>query len=152
MRETFRTKGGKFSVADFGFAPGNRITASWYRMGDVWAVWFKGLNQTLGAGKCPMSALETPSGRKYASETPYGQGTCSFFHDPVLKPGSLFWCAKKAVVYKTTIPIAAKGTLVATLGRGYLPDGSVEGIRSHVTADASKAPAIAPSVGCNVVF
>jgi hypothetical protein len=151
MRATFRTKGGKFSTNDFGFAPGNRITASWYRMGDVWAVWFKGLDQTRGAGKCAIAALESPSGRKYATETPYGRGSCSFFHDKVLPPGSLFRCADK-VIYKTEIPIRVPGALVATLGRGYLPDGAVEGIRSSTPADASRAPQIAPSAGCFVVF
>jgi hypothetical protein len=152
MRQTFRTKGGRFSNDEFGFAPGNRVTASWYRLGDVWAVWFKGLDQAHGAGKCLISALDTPAGRKYATETPYGQGTCSFFTDKALPPGSLYRCSNKAIIYKTQIPIGAKGSLRATLGRGYLPDNSVEGIRSEVAADSSKAPAITPSVGCDVVF
>ncbi len=30
---TFRTKGKPFSDHEFGFTPGNKITAAWYRMG-----------------------------------------------------------------------------------------------------------------------
>ena len=149
MADTFRTKGKPFSDREFGFTPGNKITAAWYRMGDVWAVYFKGLDLATGAGKCLIAALETQSGRKYAAETPYGQGTCTQFTDKVLPPGSLFLCAKKAVVYKTQIPLTARGTLTATLGRGFIPDGSVEGIRSRVAADAARAPLIAPSPGCD---
>jgi hypothetical protein len=152
MNEIFRTKGKPFSDHEFGFTPGNKITAAWYRMGNVWAVYFRGLTQATGAGKCAIAAVEGPPGRKYATETPYGQGTCSFFHDKVLPPGSLFRCANKAIIYKTRIPILAPGALVATLGRGYLPDGSVEGIRSRIPADATRAPVIAPSAGCYVVF
>jgi hypothetical protein len=146
----FRTKGKPFSNHEYGFTPGNKITAAWYRMGNVWAVHFKGLTQATGAGKCAIAALETANGRKDASETPYGQGTCAEFTDTVLPPGSLFRCADK-IFYKTQIPLTAIGKLTATLGRGYIPDGSVEGIRSSVEADASRAPLIAPSAGCYVV-
>jgi hypothetical protein len=146
----FRTKGKPFSSHEYGFTPGNRITATWYRMGNVWAVHFKGLTQATGAGKCAIAALETSDGRKDATETPYGQGTCAEFTDKLLPPGSLFRCADK-IFYKTQIPLTARGKLTATLGRGYIPDGSVEGIRSSVTADAARAPLIAPSVGCYVV-
>jgi hypothetical protein len=146
----FRTKGKPFSSHEYGFTPGNRITATWYRMGNVWAVHFKGLTQATGAGKCAISALETSDGRKDATETPYGQGTCAEFTDKVLPPGSLVRCADK-IFYKTQIPLTARGKLTAILGRGYIPDGSVEGIRSSVTADAARAPLIAPSVGCYVV-
>lgn len=146
----FRTKGKPFSNHEYGFTPGNRITATWYRMGNVWAVHFKGLTQATGAGKCAIAALETSDGRRDATETPYGQGTCAEFTDKVLPPGSLFRCADK-IFYKTQIPLTARGKLTATLGRGYIPDGSVEGIRSSVAADAARAPLIAPSVGCYVV-
>jgi hypothetical protein len=77
---------------------------------------------------------------------------CSFFHDKVLKPGSLFRCGNNAIIYQTEIPILAPGALAVTLGRGYLADGSVEGIRSRVPSDASRAPSIAPSQGCFVQF
>jgi hypothetical protein len=147
MSDAFRTKGKPFSNHEFGFAPDNKITAAWYRMGDKWAVYFRGLTLATGAGKCAVAALETPGGRKYAAETPYGQGACGEFHDKVLPPGSLLRCGK-AIVYKTTIPLTAQGTLTATLGRGYIADGSVEGIRSRVAADAARVPRIAPSVGC----
>jgi hypothetical protein len=152
MADTYRTKGKPFSDHEFGFAPGNKITAAWYRMDDVWAVYFKGLTLATGAGKCAIAALETRSGRKYATETPYGRGTCTQFPDKVLPPGSLLLCADKAVIYKTQIPLTAKGMLTATLGRGYIPDGSVEGIRSRVAADAARAPLIAGSTGCYVQF
>jgi len=148
----FRTKGKPFSAYQFGFTPGNKITAAWYRMGDVWAVYYRGLTQATGAGKCAIAALETANGRQYATETPYGKGTCTDFTDKLLPPGSLFRCAKGAIIYKTQIPLTARGNLTATLGRGYIPDGSVEGIRSRIPADATRAPLIAPSAGCYVVF
>ena len=152
VMSTFRTKDKPFSNHEFRFTPGNKVTAAWYRMGDVWAVYFRGLTQATGAGKCAIAALEAANGRKYATETPYGKGTCSFFPDKVLPPGSLFRCANQAIIYKTQIPVTASGSLTATLGRGYIPDGSVEGIRSRVPADATRAPLIAPSAGCYVVF
>lgn len=152
VMHTYRSNGKPFSAYQFDFTPGNKISSDWYRMGDVWAVHFRGLDQATGAGKCAIAALETPTGRKFASETPYGQGSCDEFPDQVLPPGSLFRCGTdQAIVYKTQIPITANGTLTATLGRGYIPDKSVEGIRSRVAADASSAPAIAPSTGCFVV-
>jgi len=150
MADSYRSNGKPFSVPDFGFTPTNKITAAWYRMGDVWAVYFRGLTQATGAGKCAIAALVTQSDRKYAAETPYGQGTCTQFTDKVLPPGSLFRCADR-IIYKTQIPLTATGMLTATLGRGYIPDGSVEGIRSRVAADAARAPLIAPSAGCYIV-
>jgi hypothetical protein len=158
MSDTYRSNGKPFSTYQFGFTPGNKITAEWYRMGNVWAVYFRGLDQQDGAGKCAISALVNPGSaghtvRSHASETPYAQGACNEFHDKVLPPGSLFRCGtNQAIVYKTQIPFTAEGMLTATLGRGYIPDGSVEGIRSSVAADAAKAPSIAPAVGCDVVF
>ncbi len=149
MRETFRSQRRAYDAELLGLRPG-QVTAAWYRMNDFWAVHFRGLKQLTGAGKCAVAALETPGGRQFVTDSPYGQDACTGFTDTALPPGSLFRCTDNTIVYKTQIPISAQGTLFAALGKEMI-DGSVEGIAGRTPADTAHVPRIAPN-GCYVVF
>ena len=123
----FRTKGKPFSNHEYGFTPGNKITAA----GTAWATCgpctSRGLTQATGAGKCAIAALETANGERTRARRRTGRARAEFT-DKVLPPGSLFRCADRSSTRRS--PLTASGKLSATLGRGYIADGSVEGIRA----------------------
>jgi hypothetical protein len=147
LSQTYRTQGA-FDATVFAVSSGS-VTAAWYRAGDFWLVYYRGLEKAKALGKCPGNSLKTATGFDFVSNSPYGALACKGFATTVLPPGSLRLCGDKAVVYTSKIPVSASGALVASLEQG-MTDGSIQGMTGQVAADASKAPTIDVSQ-CQVV-
>jgi len=93
---------GPFDEAEFG-APTGSVEAVWYRVGDTWAVHFKGLSPEQASGKC--LAVFQPFGSERSS--PYGPGACDgVAAESLLPSGSLRLCGGDAIVLISNLTVA----------------------------------------------
>jgi hypothetical protein len=147
LDQAYGPDGGAFEEATFGIAPGS-VTAAWYIAEDTWAVHYDGLTQEAASGTCPGTSIETEAGFEHVTNSPYGALGCAGFTGTVLPPGSLRRCDETTIVYTSQIPIDAEGDLYASVERG--GESGIQGITSHVAADATGVPEIDVS-GCTVI-
>ena len=128
---------------------GDALTAVWYRTGDVWLVYYRGLTTDEAIGKCVGTSLANAGGAQHVSHSPYGALGCKGVAEEVLPPGSLHLCADRFVMATSLIPTSKDGVLTATLD-GTSADGSVEALTSGADADPNDVPEVDVS-GCRVI-
>ena len=143
LDQTYHTKGGAFDAVAFRIGAG-AVQAYWYQVGDTWAVFYKGVDQGALAGKCVGNSIKTAAGFANVTNAPVGSATaCAGFTTKILPAGAIVKCGGGIglFVYVTAIPIAAAGTLYASIEMG-LPDGSIMGITSQAPSTNRTPPPI----------
>jgi hypothetical protein len=100
------------------------VEAHWYSSGEVLAVVYVGLSDTIDA--CPGNSLRTASGFSFVSNAPLPNGVCDDF--PTLinnTPNQGVQLCAGRVSYLSLIPTGTVGTLFASVER---PDPDVSGV------------------------
>jgi hypothetical protein len=128
------------------------IVAAWYVTGDVWTVYYDGLEEEEASGKCLGTALVKAGGVVHETSSPYGALACQGFvtEGEILPPGSVHRCGEEALIFFTsTIPITEDGVLAAAIDKVDDTGGS-EFLTSEAAADPTDVPELDFS-GCQVI-
>jgi hypothetical protein len=138
LTQTFASKGATFDAARL-FPPGS-VEADWYVSGNLWVVYYKGVDLSRTGPLCPGNSIKTATGFADESDSPTATGACDGVVSKVASaPVGVRLCGVR-VLYLTAIPASESGTLYGTIEKGQ-PDGSVQGATSQAPSSTS-APKI----------